>query len=109
MLLENKNIEINQTTKYGYTALMLASIKGHKEIVKMLLAKEDIDINQTGDGGSTALMCASAQRNQEIVKMLLEHPDIIIEPYDDEKQKYREIELAEDSGQDEIADLIKNT
>jgi ankyrin repeat protein len=39
ILLENKNIEINQTTKSGWTALMLACEKGHVEIVKMLEAK----------------------------------------------------------------------
>ncbi len=37
MLLGKDNIEINQIDNIGWTALMLASEEGHKEIVKMLL------------------------------------------------------------------------
>ena len=37
-LIEKDNIDINQTDKlFGWTALMLASYKGHKEIVKILM------------------------------------------------------------------------
>ncbi len=35
-----KNIQIYQQNELGYTALICASKKGHKEIVQMLEAKE---------------------------------------------------------------------
>ncbi len=71
MFLEKDNIDINQKDKeYGWTALMLASLNGHEEIVKMLLAKDNIEINQTNKKGETALMWASRKGNLEIVKML---------------------------------------
>ena len=38
-LIENKKIDINQKDWDGRTALMEASERGHKEIVKMLEAK----------------------------------------------------------------------
>jgi ankyrin repeat protein len=42
MLLQDENIEINQQDHYGYTALMLASRRGHKEIVEMLMQNKKI-------------------------------------------------------------------
>jgi ankyrin repeat protein len=45
MLLQDKNIQINQQDEDGKTALILASMKGHKEIVQILLRDENIDIN----------------------------------------------------------------
>ena len=70
MLSEKNNIDINQTTNEGGTALMIASVYGHTEIVKMLLEKNNIDINQTDKKGLTSLMWASQNGHKEIVKML---------------------------------------
>jgi ankyrin repeat protein len=79
MLLENKNIEINQRDKeYRRTALILASYEGHVEIVKILLEKENIDINQKDKSGKTALMHASREGYEEIVKILLKNKNIEI-------------------------------
>jgi ankyrin repeat protein len=107
-LLLEKGIDVNITDNYNNTALSTSVINRKLDIVKLLLEK-GADINKANNDDDTPLIHAISFGHVEIVKMLLEHPDIIIEPYDDEKQKYREIELAEDSGQDEIADLIKNT
>ena len=35
-MLLDVNVDPNVQNKYGYTALMLASINGHKEIVELL-------------------------------------------------------------------------
>jgi len=37
MLLQNERIEINNQNKLGFTAFIMASSGGHKEIVQMLL------------------------------------------------------------------------
>ncbi len=45
---------------------MLASHKGHKEIVQMLLKNENINVNQQNKDGWTALMWASGNRHNKI-------------------------------------------
>jgi ankyrin repeat protein len=78
MLIQHKNIDINQQNENGKTALMLASERGHEDIVKMLLEKENIEINQGDKDGWTALMLASRKGHDKIVKMLLEKDNIEI-------------------------------
>ncbi len=48
MLLQDKNIQINQQNNRGLTALMCASKYGLKEIVQMLLRDKNIEINKKG-------------------------------------------------------------
>jgi ankyrin repeat protein len=67
---KKERIEVNKQNKYGYTALMGASINGHKEIVQMLFQEKKIQINQQDDHGSTALMWASGNGHKDIVEML---------------------------------------
>jgi ankyrin repeat protein len=51
LLLEKDNIDINQKDKRnGWTALMRASDRGHKEIVKMLIQHKNIQINHKAEG-----------------------------------------------------------
>jgi ankyrin repeat protein len=102
-LLLEKGIDVNVTDHYNNTALSIAVRNRKHDVVKLLLEK-GADINKANNDDDTPLIHAISFGHVEIVKMLLEHP-VIIEPYNDEK--YGEIELAEDSGQDEIANLIK--
>jgi ankyrin repeat protein len=79
MLLQEKNIEINQQDRDGSTALIEASAKGHKEIVQLLLQEKNIDINKQDIwDGSTALMLASKYGQKEIVEILLQKNNIEI-------------------------------
>ena len=55
----------------GLTALMLAVMEGHTDIVKALLAG-DVDVNVRSDDGTTALKIASWNRYKEIVQLLKE-------------------------------------
>jgi ankyrin repeat protein len=56
---------------YGTTPLILASMKGHKDVVTLLLGKNaDFDFKNKWD--ITALIWASANGYTEVVKVLLE-------------------------------------
>jgi ankyrin repeat protein len=74
-LLE-KGIDVNQQDKHGQTALMLASLYDHKDIVEMLLQHKDIDINKQDKKEETALWYACS--NTMISQMLLQHKKIQI-------------------------------
>jgi len=70
-MLLKKGADVNAKDKYGYTALILVSEKGHTEIVAMLLEK-GADVNAKRNDGNTALVLASAMGHAEIMAMLLE-------------------------------------
>ena len=63
--------DVNQKNETGKTALMMASIKGYKEVVEFLIQKE-ADVNQKDDYGWTALMWTSRKGRNEIVKLLIQ-------------------------------------
>lgn len=67
--------DINMQNKYGVTTLMISSMKGYLELVRILLehdGKEPIDLNIQDEKGYTALMEAAFYGNLEIVRLLLE-------------------------------------
>lgn len=71
-LLKSPKLQVNALNKSGESALMMAAIKGHQELVKTLIAR-DADVNKTG---WTALhYAASGVQAQQpaIVALLLEH------------------------------------
>ncbi len=53
--LEQDGIDVNAKNSEGYTALILASSNGHKEIVEMLLEKGS-DVNAKDKYNATALI-----------------------------------------------------
>ena len=57
-LLIEKGAEVNRTDEAEETALMVAAIHGHVEVVKLLIEK-GAEINRTNKAGRTALMAAS--------------------------------------------------
>lgn len=68
-LLE-KGAEINLESKYG-TALMAATIKGHRDAVVFLIA-EGATLNNKDSYGNTALLHSAVFNRTEIAKLLLE-------------------------------------
>ena len=89
----------------GETALIWASLNGHKEIVRMLLERPEILVNLQNSGGQTALIWASRMGRTEIVQMLLERPEILVNLQDE--WGWTALMYASDSGHTEIANLIK--
>lgn len=62
--------DINAYNKYGGTPLVMASGKGHTQIVKLLLSAM-ADVNTTLADGATPLYVASEQGHIEVVALLL--------------------------------------
>ena len=77
--LRDKEVDVNETSQTGRTALMEAAIFGKERITRMLLEREDIDINlKTSNGYCAALFSAAACGRAGVVKILLERPDILV-------------------------------
>ena len=70
-LLQSPKLQVNGLNTHGESALMLAAIKGHTDIVKALLARE-ADVNKTG--WTPLHYAASGVQEQQtaIVALLLE-------------------------------------
>jgi len=91
--------------------LMFAAMHGNKEIVELLLEKyaDSISINAISEGKHswTALMFASNRGNAEIVALLLKHgADASIVDYTTSKSA---LMLAEDSGYNDIVDMLRRS
>ena len=68
----NNKADVNVKDNWGVSALMLASVYGHLEVVKALLAA-NADVNlRSKTAGLTALFYASSRGHLEIVKVLIE-------------------------------------
>ncbi|KAH6908110.1 ankyrin repeat-containing domain protein [Coprinopsis sp. MPI-PUGE-AT-0042] len=70
MLLQYPGIDVNQQTKEGVTALMLAAYHGNIPAVRSLLEVQDIDASLKTDQGATALEFSHAQGHKDIVELL---------------------------------------
>ncbi|WP_231970353.1 ankyrin repeat domain-containing protein [Polynucleobacter necessarius] len=101
-LMDNKNIDVDLSNKYGETPLMIASIEGDLPMVKTLvlqkharidhigwtplhyactrghlnvaqfLVSNGADVNSLSTSGSTPLMMAVQSGNEELIKYLLD-------------------------------------
>jgi ankyrin repeat protein len=77
-LLQSPNIDVSFQDRNGYTALMMAVIKGHKKTVEVLLSSGKItenDLKMTDSLGNTAKMLANQSGHQNLVKSLQFHLD----------------------------------
>ena len=94
--------DVNYQRQDGATALMLASQKGHSDIVKILLTKNP-HINTQGKTGWTAFMLASRYNHVDVVTLLLErNPDINMQKPDG----WTALMLASYLGHDEVVRLL---
>jgi ankyrin repeat protein len=65
-----RGANIDEADEDGWTALIIASRHGHKEIVEFLL-NNGADINKANKGGHTALVYASIHGYKEIAELVL--------------------------------------
>ena len=70
LLLDNKDIDVNQSPSIGETPLYIASTVGHTAVVKLLLDRDDIDVNTSMINGMTPLKIATKNKHTEIAKLL---------------------------------------
>lgn len=89
-----------------FTALMLASMKGHDIVVALLLAVPDIDVNLTDRSGYTALMRAAGGGYDKVVALLLAEPDIDLNLDNDEEGGNTALMMAIDKGYDKVVALL---
>ena len=69
-------VEVNsRMSGKGYTGLMIALVKNHNEVVKLLLEQADLDVNMDCNG-STAVHYAVHGNNVEGLHMLLQRKDL---------------------------------
>lgn len=72
--LIDSGIDVNiPDQKTGSTALILATIKGNMEVIKILLSAPGIDVNRENLEGKNALSFASFLGRQDIVQELITH------------------------------------
>ena len=96
--MRHPNIDVNKiNTRDKKTALIVASDKGHRDIVELLLRHTQIDVNKIDSFGETALMKASWKVYIRVVKLLLRCSET------DVSQEY--IGRLEESGAREIVEL----
>lgn len=83
-------IDVNAQNWFGSTALVIASLNGHENIVRFLLKIPDININIKTNNGTTALIAAAdplkgtVHSSENIMKMLLQMPDINVNDQDND-------------------------
>jgi len=81
-ILIKHNADINALSETSETPLILASYRGHEELVDLLLENE-ADIDETDDDEHTALYLALKEGNIEIIQKLLQH-DAAVDAITDE-------------------------
>ncbi|MDF1655225.1 MAG: ankyrin repeat domain-containing protein [Coxiellaceae bacterium] len=71
-------VAVNQAITGGATALVVAALYGHNEVVKSLLAAAGTEVNKAMPDGATALYMAAQNGHSEVVKSLLAAAGIAI-------------------------------
>ncbi|MBT2762379.1 ankyrin repeat domain-containing protein [Paenibacillus sp. ISL-20] len=103
--------DVTLTNRYGGTALIPASDRGHVEIVQELLTRTDIDVNHINNLNWTALLEAvilgdGSENYQRIVKLLLEHG---ADPRTPDLNGVTPLQHARERGYQEIEHILLDT
>ena len=102
--LLNNNIRLNDTNRYGKSAMLLASISGDYEICQMLL-ENGADANQADSRGETPIMQAARNRDKKLAELLLEYG---ADPEMSNVSGQSALDLASKRDDQEVLDLMTN-
>ncbi len=108
LLLESGKVDINETTKYGMTALHMAIKQSNKATVEFLLTK-GANPNVTDQYGNTPLhLAAQYAKDMDIVELLVNHKDVDVNCFDNKGYSALDQAKRNDHGHGErIANLLK--
>ena len=67
---------VNAQLDEGITALIIASSKGHVDVVRLLLQQSGVEVNARAENGATALVVASLAGYDDVVRELLRHSEV---------------------------------
>ena len=70
---QNKVLDVNIMDNDGETALIVASKKGHLDVVRALLDHDDVDVNVQNKDGDEGLDVARNSNNYDVAHLLEEH------------------------------------
>ena len=70
------NYNVNKRNKFGFTALISASLKDHEHVVEYLLQLPNVDINIKNADGGTALSWAIQNGNTKLTKLFCEREHV---------------------------------
>jgi hypothetical protein len=70
-LVNEYDLDVNQSDQYGRTALHFAALRGHEGVARLLL-ELGADVNQSDQYGRTALDFAAFQGHEGVARLLLE-------------------------------------
>ena len=77
LLLAQDRIDVNKKSgKLQWTALIVASVYGEREIVQRLLEHPDINVNSTDRFNNSALVLACEENNKSVMSSLLREKNI---------------------------------
>lgn len=105
----SKIVDINAQNRKGETALMLAALNGHENIIRFLLnfeGEQVINVNMQDVRGNTALIAAAYAREKTIVNLLLKFDGININSQKNDGDTALMMAIAWDDGT--IIDLLLN-
>ena len=84
LLSDQPEINVNWTNEDHWTPLIVASLRGHVEVVKLLLAHPDININLRSNSGSTPILLGCWNGKVSVVEVLLKDPRVDVKLDDDD-------------------------
>jgi len=83
LLKDHPDINVNWTNAAEWTALHIASLSGHAEVVKVLLAHPNINVNLRNSNGQTPCSLACEFGRGLVVELLLKDPRVDVTLDDD--------------------------
>ena len=104
LLNDHPEINVNWIDEIQYTALHIASLEGHDEVVKLLLAHPDINVNVKDDVAQTPLSKGCEEGKVSVVRMLLKDPRVDVTL--DDRLNRTPLWWASDGGRDDVIEWL---